>query len=87
MNEVGVLMSTVFIAIGVGLLYYARGLSAKAQQSLLWPSTQGVIAHSAVLEQGGGSGIGVVYLIGGFFAVAGLAFLIGSLTGHVHTGN
>ncbi len=159
MNEVGVLVSLVFIAIGLGLLYYARGLSAKAQQSLSWPSTEGVIAHSAVLlqmqqtsnsnntptykadvayrykvrgsdyssdritladfsssggraqsivnrypdgapvsvyynpadpsdavlERGGTSGIGVLYIIGGFFAAAGLVFLIGSVTGHVHT--
>jgi hypothetical protein len=51
MNAVGVLMSVVFIAIGVGLLYYVRSVSAKAQRSLSWPSTEGVIAHSAVLMQ------------------------------------
>ncbi len=51
MNAVGVLMSLVFIAIGLGMLYYARSLSAKAQQSLTWPSTEGVISHSAVLLQ------------------------------------
>jgi hypothetical protein len=51
MNTVGVLLSWVFIAIGLGILYYARGLSAKAQQSLSWPSTDGVISHSAVLMQ------------------------------------
>lgn len=49
MNAVGVLMSLVFIAIGLGMLYYARSVSAKAQQSLSWPSTEGVISHSAVL--------------------------------------
>jgi hypothetical protein len=161
MNAVGVLMSLVFIAIGLGMLYYARRLSAKAQQSLLWPSAEGVISHSAmllqmqqtsnstnpatykadvayrykvrghdyssaritlvdfsstagraqgivnryvdgapvtvyynpvdpsdaVLERGGTSGIGVLYIIGAIFAVAGVLFLIGSLTGRVHTGN
>jgi hypothetical protein len=51
MNAVGVLMSLVFIAIGLGLLYYARSVSAKAQQSLSWPSTEGMISHSAVLLQ------------------------------------
>ena len=159
MNAVGVLMSLVFIAIGLGLLYYARSVSAKAQQSLSWPSTEGVIAHSAVLQQmqqtssstnaatykadvvyrykvqgrdysserltladfsstagraqsivdryvdgapvtvyynpvdpsdavlerGGTSGIVVQYIIGGVFAAAGLLFLLGSVTGRVHT--
>jgi hypothetical protein len=51
MNAIGMLMSLVFIAIGLGLLYYARSVSAKAQQSLSWPSTEGVISHSAVLQQ------------------------------------
>ena len=161
MNGVGVLMSLVFIAIGLGMLYYARSVSAKAQQSLSWRSTEGVISHSAVLlqtqqtssstdaamykadvayrykvqgrdyssgritfadfsssggraqgivnrypdgapvtvyynpvdpsdavlERGGTSGIGVLYLIGGIFAVAGVVFLFGSLTGRVHTGH
>jgi hypothetical protein len=159
MNAVGVLMSLVFIAIGLGMLYYARSLSAKAQQSLSWPSTEGVISHSAVLlqmrdtsdststttykadvayrykvrgrdyssdrltladfsstarraqgivgryadgapvtvyynpvdpsdavlERGGTSGIGVLYLIGGVFAAAGLLFFFGSVTGRIHT--
>ena len=161
MNAVGVLMSLVFIAIGLGMLYYARRLSAKAQQSLSWPSAEGVISHSAmllqmqqtssstnaatykadvayrykvrgrdyssgritlldfsstagraqsivnryadgapvtvyynpvdpsdaVLERGGTSGIGVLYIIGAIFAAAGVLFFIGSLTGRVHTGN
>src|ERR1700719_1070961 len=51
MNAVGVLVSLVFIAIGLSLLYYARSVSAKAQQSLSWPQADGVIAHSAVLQQ------------------------------------
>jgi hypothetical protein len=51
MNFVGVLMSLFFIAIGAGMLYYARRVSAKAQESLLWPSTEGTISHSAVLMQ------------------------------------
>jgi hypothetical protein len=58
MNPLGVLMSLVFLALGGGLLYYARSVSTKAQQSLSWPSTEGVIAHSAVLwqtRQGSGS--------------------------------
>ena len=161
MNLVGVLMSLVFIAIGLGLLYYARSVTAKAQRSLSWPEVEGAISHSAVLQQmqqtsssnnaatykadvtyrykvqgrdyyseritladfssstgraqgivdrypdgatvtvyynpvdpsdavlerGGTTGIGVLYLIGGIFAAAGLLFLVGSLTGRVHTGN
>jgi hypothetical protein len=149
MNAVGVLMSLVFSAIGLGMLRYARGVSAKAQESLSWPSSEGVISHSAVLarmrqtsnstnaptyqadvayrykvrgrdyssaritladfsstggraqgivdrypdgapvtvhynpvdpsdavlEQGGTSGIAILYVIGGIFAVAGLLFL------------
>jgi len=51
MNAIGVLVSLVFIAIGLSLLYYARSVSAKAQQSLSWPQADGVIAHSAVLQQ------------------------------------
>jgi Tfp pilus assembly protein PilV len=51
MNLVGVLMSLVFIAIGLGMLYYARSASAKAQQSLSWPQAEGAISHSAVLQQ------------------------------------
>jgi Protein of unknown function (DUF3592) len=155
MNGVGVLMSLVFIAIGLGMLYYARTMSAKAQKSLSWPSTEGVISHSAVLrqansndvtykadvayrykvrghdysseritlvdfssgagraqgivsrypdaapvtvyynpvdpadavlERGGTSGIGLLYIVGGAFAAVGLFFFVGSLTGHVHTG-
>jgi hypothetical protein len=159
MNAVGVLMSLVFIAIGLGVLYYARSVAAKAQQSLSWPSTEGVISHSAVLlqmqqtsnstdtvtykadvayrykiqgrnyssdrltladfsstarraqgivdryadgapvtvyynpadpsdavlERGGTSGIGVLYIFGGVFAAAGLLLLFGSVTGRVHT--
>lgn len=44
-------MGLVFIAIGVDLLYYARALSAKASESLSWPSVDGMISHSAVLLQ------------------------------------
>jgi hypothetical protein len=43
------LFSMVFIAIGAGILYYARKLAAKAHSSLSWPSVEGAIAHSAVL--------------------------------------
>jgi hypothetical protein len=160
MNLTGVLMSLVFIAIALVLLYYARSVSAKAQQSLSWPQAEGAISHSAVLqrmqqssdstnaatykadvtyrykvqgrdysserisladfssstgraqgivdrypdgatvtvyynpanpshavlERGSTTGIGVLYLIGGIFAAAGLLFLFASVTGHVHTG-
>jgi hypothetical protein len=159
MTVFGVLMSLVFIAIGLGLLYYARSVSAKAQQSLSWPQAEGVIAHSAVLrqmqqnssstnvatykadvvyrykvqgrdysserltladfsstagraqgivdryadgapvtvyynpvdpsdsvlERGATSGIGVLYIIGGGFAAAGLLLLFGSVNWHVRT--
>lgn len=37
-----------------------------------------------VLETGGTTGIGVLYLIGGVFAAAGLLFLFGSVTGRIH---
>lgn len=161
MNVIGVLMSLVFIAIGGGLLYYARRISAKARQSLTWPAAEGVISHSAVLlqmqessssndsptykadvtyrfkvrgrdysseritlvdfsstsrraqgiveryrdgapvtvyynpvdpsdavlERGGTTGIGFLFFCGGAFAVFGSLFLVGSLTGHVHTGH
>jgi Protein of unknown function (DUF3592) len=40
----------------------------------------------AVLERGGTGGIGLLHLIGAVFAAAGLLFVIGSVTGHVHTG-
>jgi hypothetical protein len=40
----------------------------------------------AVLERGNTPGIGVLYIIGGIFAVAGLLFLFGSATRRVHTG-
>jgi len=50
------LLSLVFVAIGAGLIYYARQMSAKAQQSLAWPSTSGAIAHAAVLYQRRGAG-------------------------------
>jgi hypothetical protein len=160
-NAVGVLISLVFVAIGLGLFLYAWSVSAKAQQSPSWPSTDGVISHSAVLlqmqqaanstntatykadlayrykvhgrefscgrvtfidfssttaraqglvnqypngaavtvyfnprnpadavlEPGGASGILVLYIVGGFFAAAGLMFLVGSVTGHVHVGS
>ena len=50
MNHVGaVLFSLVFVAIGAGLLAYAMKVSAKARQSLSWPSIEGEIAHSALL--------------------------------------
>jgi len=50
------LLSLLFVAIGGGLVYYARQMSAKAQQSLTWPSTSGQIAHAAVLYQTRGAG-------------------------------
>ena len=43
------LLSLVFVAIGVGIILYARTTSAKAQRTLAWPSVDGEIAHSAVL--------------------------------------
>ena len=51
MNLVGVLTTSVFIAIGLGALYYGRSVSAKAQESLEWPQAEGAISHSAVLQQ------------------------------------
>lgn len=153
------LFSLAFIATGAGILYYARSVSAKAQQSLSWPSTEGVISHSAVLremqetsgstraatykadvayrykvqgrdysseritladyssttgraqgivnrypdsaavtvyynpddpsdavlERDAGSGIRLLYLVGGAFAAGGAFLLFMSLTGRVHT--
>jgi len=50
MNVVGAVgISLVFMAIGGGLLFYARNVARKAQQSLSWPATEGVISHAAVL--------------------------------------
>ena len=43
------LFSLVFIVIGAAILYYAMKMAAKARQSASWPSTDGEIAHSAVL--------------------------------------
>ncbi|GLQ48449.1 hypothetical protein GCM10007862_35000 [Dyella lipolytica] len=40
----------------------------------------------AVLKPGESSGLTFLYLFGGLFAVAGLLFLIASITGHVHMG-
>jgi Protein of unknown function (DUF3592) len=45
------LFSLVFISIGGAIIAYAIKMSAKARQSLSWPSTEGEIAHSAVLYQ------------------------------------
>ncbi|RUL74560.1 DUF3592 domain-containing protein [Dyella choica] len=166
------LFSLVFIFIGVGIISFGKNTAAKAKQSLSWPSTEGEIAHSAVLyqtdtsndqgdafdtqtdtsntiratstykadivyrykvrgksyssskisfmdfastnnraqsvvnrypdnstvqvyynpanpadavlEPGDASGITLLYAIGSLFAVAGLFFLLMSLTGHVH---
>lgn len=91
MNAVGVLLSLVFIAIGSGMLYYARSLSAKAQQSLLWPSIEGVIAHSAVLlrmQDTSNSNNAATYKadLAYRYKVGGRDYF-GSLTGRIHTGN
>ena len=43
------LFSLVFILIGGALIHYAIRMTGKARQSLSWPSTEGEIAHSAVL--------------------------------------
>jgi hypothetical protein len=45
------LFCLVFIAIGGAMISYAIRMTGKAQQSLSWPSTEGEIAHSAVLYQ------------------------------------
>jgi hypothetical protein len=45
------LFSLVFILIGGFIVHYARNIADKARQSLAWPSTEGEIAHSAVLLQ------------------------------------
>jgi Protein of unknown function (DUF3592) len=45
------LFSLVFISIGGAIITYAIKMSGKARQSLSWPSTEGEIAHSAVLYQ------------------------------------
>jgi hypothetical protein len=158
MNILGAsLFSLVFVAIGAGVLYYARSVSQKMQQSLSWPSTRGEIAHSAVLretqnssssnaptykadvayryqvqgrdysseqvsladyssttgraqsivnryphgapvtvyynptnpaeavlERDASSGLNLLYLFGGLFALGGVFFLIMSMTGQVH---
>jgi hypothetical protein len=45
------LVSLVFIAIGGAMISFAIRLTGRARQSLSWPSTEGEIAHSAVLYQ------------------------------------
>jgi hypothetical protein len=45
------LFSLVFVGIGGILLGCAIRITGKARQSLSWPSTEGEIAHSAVLLQ------------------------------------
>jgi hypothetical protein len=45
------LFSLVFICIGGAIISYAIKMTAKARESLSWPSTDGEIAHSAVLYQ------------------------------------
>jgi hypothetical protein len=45
------LVSLVFVGIGGILLGLAIRMAGKARQSLSWPSTEGEIAHSAVLLQ------------------------------------
>jgi hypothetical protein len=43
------LFSLVFIVIGAAMIGYAIRMTGRARQSLSWPSTEGEIAHSAVL--------------------------------------
>jgi len=45
------LFSLVFVLIGGTIINYAIKMAAKARESLSWPSTEGEIAHSAVLYQ------------------------------------
>lgn len=45
------LLSLVFICIGGAIISYAIRMAGKARQSTSWPSTEGEIAHSAVLYQ------------------------------------
>jgi hypothetical protein len=54
MSTVGpALFSLVFVAIGAAILLYARSIAGKARRSLSWPSTEGMISHSAVLYRPG----------------------------------
>lgn len=45
------LFSLAFIGIGIALFSSAINMARKGRQSLSWPSTEGEIAHSAVLFQ------------------------------------
>ena len=45
------LFSLIFVIIGWLLARYALKMTAKAQQSRLWPSTEGEIAHAATLYE------------------------------------
>ena len=45
------LFSLVFICIGGAIINYAIRMARKARESSSWPSTEGEIAHSAVLYQ------------------------------------
>jgi Protein of unknown function (DUF3592) len=45
------LFSLIFVIIGWLLVRFALKMTAKAQQTRLWPSTEGEIAHSATLYE------------------------------------
>jgi hypothetical protein len=153
------LVSLIFVIIGWLLARFALKMTAKAQQSRLWPSTEGEISHAAtlyetsrspsgglsatykadiayryqvngkdyssstislldvsstagqaqsivdrypdkskvqvfynpddpsdsVLEPGTSTGLVLLYVVSAMFSVAGLFFLVMSLTGHVKT--
>ena len=49
------LFSLVFVIIGAVILRYAMKTAEKARQSESWPSTEGEIAHSAILYRAGNS--------------------------------
>jgi len=65
MNALGSsVVSLVFIAIGAGIVFFARNIAAKARRSLSWPIAEGLVSHSAVLlrtEQTSNSNNAAIY--------------------------
>lgn len=45
------IFSLIFVFIGAAAINFGRNAAAKAKQSLSWPTTEGEVAHSAILYQ------------------------------------
>ena len=52
MNTLGSgLFGLVFVLVGAGILLYVRRVAARARQSRSWPSVEGVVERSAVVQR------------------------------------